>query len=194
MIWVIGIDEVGRGPLAGPVTVCALAIPANLLNGWTAKFGDSTFDSKKLSPTRREAIVRELRQAAREGKVTYKIASVSPAIIDQKGIVFAVNLAVVRTLTRLGSLGAKSLILLDGGLHAPKEYKKQKTITRGDSSVSIIGLASVLAKVHRDRKMTLLATMYPSWGFDKHKGYGTRAHYAALAKHDPSPIHRLSFL
>ena len=193
--------------MAGPVTVCALAIPESAFKGSTLRLGSQgrtlgpgPFDSKKLSPAKRELIVQALKLQARQGRLVYKISSVSAVIIDRKGIVFAVNLAIKRSLSRLaprlplGTLGSKCEVLLDGGLRAPKEYKKQKTIIRGDSMVPIIGLASVLAKVHRDKKMTRLAIKFPNWNLEVHKGYGTRAHYAALRKHGPSAIHRLSFI
>ncbi len=189
MSWIVGIDEVGRGPLAGPVTVCALAMPRR----YFAKL-KGNFDSKKLSPTKREQIAKSLKAEAREGKVVFKIASVSAQTIDRRGIVFAVNLAIKRVLARHSFLPREVQIFLDGGLRAPKEYKNQKTIIRGDLSEPIIGLASVLAKVHRDKKMQRLDTRYPKWGFEIHKGYGTRAHYTALRKHGPSGIHRLSFI
>ena len=177
--WVIGIDEVGRGPLAGPVTVCALLMRASehrKLRG--------NFDSKKFSPKKRVKIAKLLEN--------YKIASVSNKIIDKKGIVFALNLAIKRVLR--DPIPKLAQILLDGGLRAPKHFKNQKTIIKGDASEPIIGLASVLAKVHRDRKMVNLSIRYPSWGFEKQKGYGTRGHYALIRKHGLAPIHRRSFL
>ena len=195
-------DEVGRGPLAGPVTVCAFAvstldvdiIPRGLKN------------SKALSAKAREKYAREFRKLAKEGKVVYKISSVSETIIDKKGIVFSVHLAIARALRKLklhsndrspGDLSfewKKVLVLLDGGIRAPKEYLNQKTIIKGDIKEPIIAAASIVAKVFRDKKMIRLALRYPEYGFERHKGYGTRAHYKALKKHGPSPIHRLSFL
>ncbi|HEY4504373.1 MAG TPA: ribonuclease HII [Candidatus Paceibacterota bacterium] len=199
--WIIGVDEVGRGPLAGPVTVCVLAVPVTAFKGSTLRLGfqDLTlgpgpFDSKKLSAKKRMAIVRALKYKVHPPKIIYKFASVGARIIDRKGIIFAVNLAIHRALRRLGVQSSKCQVLLDGGLRAPKEYNNQRTIVRGDSSVPIIGLASVLAKVHRDKKMSRLITRYSKWGFEVHKGYGTRDHYIALHKYGPSPVHRLSFL
>lgn len=201
--WIIGIDEVGRGPLAGPVTVCALAMRAD---GSQASRGPGSLtsgsgrvrDSKQLSAKQREAKLRELKKLRAQGKIDWRVASVSHKIIDRKGIVFATSLALTRALTRLHtSLGARSSklqILLDGGLRAPKEFKNQRTIIRGDATVPVIGLASIVAKVHRDRLMIHLGVRHPSWGFAQHKGYGTRAHYRALTKFGPSTIHRLSFL
>ena len=190
MEWVIGIDEVGRGPLAGPVTVCALFTPVSMCS----RLEGFNLDSKRLLPTVRQRISKHLHRMRREGLVNFKITSVSPFIIDRKGIVYAINLAIRDCLNALNCPATKCRILLDGGLRAPTKYQNQKTIVRGDATVPIIGLASVLAKVHRDRLMTNLGVRHPSWGFDRHKGYGTRAHYAALRKHGPSPIHRLTYL
>lgn len=195
--WIIGIDEVGRGPLAGPVTVCALAVPVYFHQNITGQF-----DSKKLSQTKREDIARILCQMRHEGLIDYRIASVSARVIDNRGIVYAVNRAIrcVLSSSTAKLLGVRdpkwelTEILLDGGLRAPKEYVNQRTIIRGDSTEPIIGLASILAKVHRDRFMTHLDSRYPSWGFEKHKGYGTADHYKALRRHGPSPHHRLTYL
>ena len=188
MKWVVGIDEVGRGPLAGPVTVCALVIPEGLT------FGEGPFDSKKLSPRKREQIFKRIKELKKQGKLNYKLASVSHTVIDRKGIGYAVRKAISRALERLRIPDPKCHILLDGGLRAPKEYKNQRTIIKGDSLVPIIGLASIVAKVCRDQKMRNLGAKLPSWGFEKHKGYGTRAHYMAIKKHGLSPVHRRSFL
>lgn len=200
MSWVIGIDEVGRGPLAGPVTVCALAMPTKLFSGLTAKFDRESFDSKKLSPAKRKAISKILHTMRSRSEIYFCTTSISHRTIDKIGIVPSIQKAINRSLrgltskSPLGTSGSKWEILLDGGLHAPSRYKNQRTIVRGDSSEPVIGLASILAKVHRDNKMCHLAVELLSWGFEKHKGYGTRAHYRALRKHGPSPIHRLTYL
>lgn len=198
----------GRGPLAGPVTVCALAVKVDESQGLALKgskgealgFGSKlgVRDSKLLSAEQREAKLREFKKLRAGGVLDWRIVSVSHKIIDKQGIVYAVCLAISRALARLRTSlrcpTPKLRVLLDGGLRAPKEYKNQKTIIRGDSRVPTIAAASIIAKVYRDHKMMRLAIRYPNWGFEKHKGYGTRAHYAALAKHGLSPIHRLSFL
>lgn len=208
--WVIGIDEVGRGPIAGPVTVCALIIPVSGIHefkGSTLKgsqgrtLGLGNFDSKQHSPKQREQIFAKIKKLKNSGKLDYAISSVSNKVIDKKGIVFAINLAISRALksldTQFGYPVTESKknvqVLLDGGLHAPSKYKNQKTIIHGDALEPVIGLASIVAKVHRDRYMTNLAARQLSWGFDKHKGYGTREHYKAIKKHGPSSIHRVSF-
>ncbi len=207
MKWLVGIDEVGRGPLAGPVTVCALLVSKSALNklighSMSNQFGVANFDSKKVSKKKRKEITRVL-QIMRGGReLDFAICSVSARVVDKQGIVNAVNLAIARALKRLSrnSLSVPSAklnkmqVLLDGGLRAPREYRNQKTIIRGDSSEAVIGLASILAKVHRDKYMARIHNKYPDYAFDKHVGYGTRAHYKALTKYGPSPLHRLSFL
>jgi len=199
--WVVGIDEVGRGPIAGPVTVCALIMPAFAFKGSTLKgsqgrtLGQGSFDSKQLSAKKRLDIFTRIRELKKADQLDYRIASVNHKMIDQKGIVQAVHLAIKRSLELLRCPTPKLVeIMLDGGLRAPNKFKNQQTIIRGDAKVPIIGLASVIAKVHRDRFMVNSGTRHPNWGFEKNKGYGTREHYRALQKHGLSPIHRLSFL
>ena len=194
LCYTVGIDEVGRGPLAGPVTVCALIMRREAMRKFV---GD--YDSKKLSVKQREELFARIREHKKEGKLDFAICSVSHKVIDQKGIVYAVHLAISRALARLNvSLGVEipnlTKVLLDGGLRAPSEFRDQQTIIKGDAKVPIIGLASVIAKVYRDKRMINSVTRYPNWGFEKNKGYGTRAHYQALKKHGPSPIHRKTFL
>jgi ribonuclease HII len=124
----------------------------------------------------------------------YAVSLVGERLIDEQGIVAAVKIGIRRCLKRLGCPAAKCLVLLDGSLRAPRQYKNQKTIIRGDEQVPLIALASIAAKVWRDRRMIRLAKRYPRCGFEKHKGYGTQAHYRALKKFGPTPLHRLSFL
>lgn len=184
---ILGVDEAGRGPLAGPVFV------AGTLAQQDFDFFDAfpgLNDSKKLTEKRREELFTLL-----EGHpfVRYTIAYAEASVIDEQGITTAVSRAtheVVRTLLPNPRLGR---ILLDGLLHAPHEYM-QETIIRGDASEPSIMLASVVAKVLRDRHMRLLSKQYPLYGFERHKGYGTKAHYDALSLLGPSAIHRLTFL
>lgn len=195
MKWVIGVDEVGRGPLAGPITVCAFAVRESELSAFSGNF-----DSKKATREIREEISSVCKALASSGRVSYRVAYVQHSTIDKFGLTKSVNRAITRALTRLElSLGDPVAkldleVFLDGGLRAPKQYKNQKTIIGGDHKVPVIGMASMIAKVHRDNRMRKLAREYPEYGFDKHKGYGTRAHYAAIKKHGPSPVHRKLFL
>lgn len=186
--FIIGVDEVGRGPLAGPVAVGALCTTPEMLKKFRL-----IKESKQLSPSQREGWY--TRMSASRGKgLQFAVSFVSPQIIDKKGIVFAIRLALSRSLKKLAVPPHACTVLLDGGLFAPKEYKRQKTIVRGDATETIIAMASVVAKVLRDRRMARLHQKYPDYGFAVHKGYGTKAHYRALKQHGPSPLHRRSFL
>jgi len=192
--WIIGIDEVGRGPLAGPVTVAAIATPFLKFETWNMKldFFDGIRDSKKLTPLQRQAWNKKIRDT-----YLFAITSVGSRVIDKKGISFATKIAVSRCLSillkrfKLQVPGFR--IFLDGGLHAPPEYKHQQTIIRGDERVPIIAAASIVAKVHRDRYMVRLHKKYPLYGFDRHKGYGTAAHREVIIKNGLSDVHRKSF-
>jgi ribonuclease HII len=191
--FLVGIDEAGRGPLAGPVAVAAVSFnlervprPSELLRGIR--------DSKRLPVATREAWVTQTRAWRQEGLLDYRVALVGESIIDRLGIVPAVRLGLARALARLGLAPTRCQILLDGSLRAPAFYPDQTTIIRGDQSEPVIALASILAKVRRDRRMAGLAAQYAHYGFERHKGYGTRAHYQALRRYGPSPLHRRSFL
>lgn len=181
--YIVGIDEAGRGPLAGPVTVAAVAAPV----------GRATFrgikDSKKLSAHKREEWFRFFKNNSR---LKYSVSSVSHLIIDKWGISYALRLAVKRCINKLESRNRKFKILLDGSLYAPPEYN-QKTIIRGDEKIPLISAASIIAKVARDRKMVRLAKKYPKYAFEIHKGYGTFLHRKLIKKRGLSKIHRKSF-
>ncbi len=190
---IIGIDEVGRGPLAGPVTLCACAIPAGQLKKFFAGEFKGIKDSKKLSPQAREFFFEKVKAKRGQGSVVYAVSHVSAVIIDRIGISKAVARALKRCLIKLDLTAARCQVLLDGSLKAPAHFQNQKTIIRGDATVPIISLASVIAKVTRDRKMTRLAKEFPEYGLEIHKGYGTLLHQKALKKHGLSPLHRRSF-
>ncbi len=186
--YIIGIDEVGRGPLAGPVTVCAAAIPRGM-KFTPLENGVRLDDSKKLAAKSREAWAKKLKKAG----IAFAIASVSPATIDRVNISRAANLAVRRSLKKLveakGIPIERSVIFLDGGLFV----SGGRTMIRADQKINAVRAASVLAKVHRDRYMKKLSVRYPAYGFESHVGYGTRAHLAAIKKHGLSPVHRKTF-
>lgn len=196
----LGVDEAGRGPLAGPVAVGIVAAP----NGFdVAKEFPGVADSKKLSEKKREKLFAMLESRVAAGDVRFTVEFESAETIDREGIAPVLSEAVARGCRALarelghpmssGHRMSELHILLDGALRAPNEYA-QETIIRGDALVPLISLASIAAKVSRDRLMVALAAEYPDYGFEKHKGYGTRAHYDALARHGPCAIHRLSFL
>ena len=189
--YIIGIDEVGRGPLAGPVTVCAFAILENdlkLLETVGAK------DSKVLSEQKRDAVAHKLRELVKEGRCVYKISSTAPEVIDQKGLTKAIQIALDSTLKKLNIHPEHADVYLDGGLKAPQKFFRQHTVIKGDGKVPVISCASVLAKVYRDALMNEYDLEFPGYGFFNHKGYGTPEHYKALKKYGMTPIHRRLFL
>jgi len=172
--YLIGVDEVGRGPLAGPVR-----------------------DSKKLSARGREEWMVKIKKAEEDGFLEYSVAFVSSRVIDKKGIAPSIRTALFQSLTSLEKSKIQpqiSRVLLDGGLRAPVAYEDQKTIIKGDEKELVIALASIVAKVTRDAYMIKLGKKFPAYGFEKHKGYGTRAHYTAIKKHGITSHHRKSFL
>ena len=190
---IIGIDEVGRVPLAGPVAVGAVCIKAEY-SRHLRKLFPVVKDSKKLAPKAREAWRDRIREAERMGYLSCAVSYVAPSVIDKKGLTFAIQSAIKQSLSEIEHDANETRVLLDGGLHAPKEYLLQKTIIKGDEKELAIALASIVAKVARDAKMVLLSKKFPQYGFEQHKGYGTRAHYLALKKYGPTLHHRKSFL
>jgi len=189
---IVGIDEVGRGPLAGPVTVgaCVLLDLKKILMNAPAPLRDS----KQLSKAQREVWCVYLKQCSKNGWCSFAVSSVSSAQIDRIGIAPAIRRALTSSLNKLALDSSTCKVFLDGGLKAPAQYRYQQTIIKGDSLVPAISLASIVAKVHRDRYMYRMARRYPVYGFDRHVGYGTSAHRAILRIHGTSPIHRVSFL
>ncbi len=201
MKYIIGIDEVGRGSLAGPVVVSAVAIPKKLVLR-NEKLGRLR-DSKKLSAKQREAWAAYLRN---HPKVFYTLARVYPKTIDRINISRAANLAALRAFRGLcvkcQVSGIKCQVFLDGGLflgNKKRQVAKSKeqgvrTIVRGDEKIKAVAAASIVAKVHRDGFMKRLAKKYPRYGLEIHKGYGTKTHRAALRRYGPSEVHRRSFI
>jgi ribonuclease HII len=188
--YTIGIDEVGRGPIAGPVAVCALCLGPDFNNKNFKNFRDS----KKLSHLQRCEWLEKINLEKKKGNIFYKVCFESNKVIDKKGIVFAITRALNNSLRNLKINLEDSLVLLDGGLTAPVEYKYQKTIIKGDEKELAIALASIAAKVTRDEYMVKIAKKYTGYSLEKHKGYGTQAHYKALKNKGISAIHRKSFL
>lgn len=185
---IVGIDEAGRGPLAGPVYVGVAAVfQAYDLS----KFSELT-DSKEMREADREAIFDQITDQDITGLQT-SITYTKAATIDTIGINPAIQKAINRGLRNLDVKINKAKILLDGGLHAPNKYH-QKTVRKGDQKHSEISMASVLAKVARDRKMSQLAEKYPQYKFGKHKGYGTKRHRQCIDDYGPCEIHRRSFI
>ncbi len=190
MQYILGIDEAGRGPIAGPVSAGVVAVEEgfDLLTAFPG-----LNDSKKLSEKKREILFTLLEEHVAAGNVRYHVELLSAAQIDEEGIVPTIRSALMSGVASLMPNPADGKIFLDGSLHAPKEYE-QETIIGGDGIVPAIMLASVAAKVVRDRFMVELAHQYENYGFEKHKGYGTKAHYEALKLHGLCREHRRSFL
>lgn len=186
----IGIDEVGRGPIAGPVAVGALVF----LKPEAKRLFRGVKESKQLTEIKREQWFRIIELAQKSGHLNFKVTFQSQKIIDTKGLSYAIRTALSTSLEGLGIEPVGAQVLLDGGLKAPVHYVNQKTIIKGDEKEVVIALASICAKVLRDRKMNLLAKKYPLYGFEKHKGYGTRGHYQAIKKHGLLTVHRRSFV
>ena len=188
--FLIGIDEAGRGPLAGPVAVGAVKVPADF--NWSLVEGAK--DSKQMTSKSRDALYKKMCALRKEGKLDFAVAFSSASIIDKRGIVPAIQSALDRALAKITKVGALYCeVLLDGGLHAPNEFKNQKTIIRGDQSQPAISLASIAAKVTRDRLMIRMAQKYPAYGFDIHKGYGTFVHRQAIKGGGVCELHRTTF-
>ena len=177
---ICGVDEAGRGPLAGPVCAAAVILPPNLeIPGLN--------DSKKLTDKKR----RELFPIIQEQAIAYGIAFASEQEIDEHNILQATFLAMQRAIDQLE--GKAKFALIDG--NREKDFGiPVRTVVKGDSRSANIAAASVLAKVTRDDIMVALAEEYPQYGFEIHKGYGTKAHYAALTEHGASEVHRKTFL
>lgn len=190
MRFLLGVDEAGRGPIAGPVSVGIVMAPAGFD---VALEFPGVADSKAVSEKVRERLFEQLQERGERGDLTFTVQFGEAAAIDADGIVPTIRSAVARGIRALAPTPEGVRILLDGSLYAPETYA-QETIVRGDSTVPLISLASIAAKVTRDRLMLELAKTYPGYGFEKHKGYGTRLHYERLAHQGPSAIHRRSFL
>lgn len=176
---IVGIDEAGRGPLAGPVVAAAVCLPA-------AHDIPGLQDSKRLTEPQREAVYQLVLREA----LAYGVGVVSHRLIDRHHILWATKEAMLRAVRQLAR--APDLLLIDGPISLPTPID-QRPIVRGDAACASIAAASVIAKVTRDRMMVAYGRRFPAYGFAQHKGYPTRDHYARLRVHGPCAIHRLSF-
>jgi ribonuclease HII len=174
-----GVDEAGRGPLAGPVYAAAVILPRKTRI-------DGLADSKTLSPAKREALAIEIKQQA----IAWAVASASVAEIDTLNILRASLLAMKRAVEGLRVLPRRVVV---DGLHCPELPCPARAVVAGDASIAAISAASILAKVARDRLMVELHRQYPQYGFESHKGYATEFHLAALRTYGACEIHRRSF-
>ncbi|MDE2212938.1 MAG: ribonuclease HII [Patescibacteria group bacterium] len=185
----IGIDEAGRAPLAGPVSVGFVAVPEKFD---VLKEFPGVRDSKKLSPERREALYELLLTRAHNGDVRFCVRFSSHKYIDRFGITKAVYRAIKSGVQALAPQPEDTHILLDGLLHAPRQYS-QETVIHGDDLIPLISLASIVAKVRRDHLMERMSRLFPGYGFSKHKGYPTKEHYKTIEHNGLCDIHRRSF-
>ncbi len=217
--YIIGIDEVGRGPIAGPVAVCAFKLLITdyqlLIEKGEKELKIKIKDSKKLSKKQREKWFEYLKEEKEKGNCDFAVSLVSAEWIDKAGIVRAIQKALDVSLSKIASRNHKNFprftlkgsdatenscdfaalnIFLDGGLKAPKEYPNQQTIIKGDELHPVISCASIIAKVSRDNLMTKYSEEYPEYGFENHSGYGTKAHYVAIKKHGQTVLHRRTFI
>jgi len=179
---IAGVDEVGRGALAGPVMAAAVILPLGVDFPWLG----SVRDSKQLSPKQRERVFDLVQRAG----IPFGLGSVPHATIDEVGIVQATRMAMAQA---VDSLPSRPDFLLVDALSLPEVDLPQKGIIRGDQLSFSIACASIMAKVSRDRQMMELDGMYPGYGLARHKGYGTRQHLQCLGQLGPCAIHRRSF-
>lgn len=194
MQYLIGVDEAGRGALAGPVCVGAVLIPdtfdwkegyALVCRGGKAQLRDS----KKLSAQQRETLYGYI---TKHGALKHAAALVGASTIDEIGIVNATHEAAARAILSLGVSPSRVQVVLDAGLRAPEKWQ-QEAFVRGDERIPAIALASIVAKVTRDRHMEALAEAHAEYQFGEHKGYGTLAHRQAILRFGLSELHRASF-
>lgn len=185
---IAGVDEVGRGPLAGPVVCASVIMPLSkedLIEG--------VDDSKKLSEKKRERLAEEIKKKA----IAYNICAIEPDMIDKINILEAVKLCMARAVSGL-NVCAKAVLVDGNDIHIDFSDMPKDTdieyVVKGDANSYTIGCASILAKVYRDNLMVEYAKTYPEYGFEKHKGYGTKVHIDTIKEIGPCPIHRRSFI
>lgn len=180
--YIAGVDEVGRGPLCGPVTAAAVVVDLELVDVYV-KYAK---DSKKLSDKKRQVLSDLIRVSC-----NYSIVSVDNTVIDKINILNATKLAMKEAVTSLDSC---DYVLVDGNMNFGNDFPAPyRSIVKGDDISVSIACASIIAKVFRDKFMLDLSKRYPQYGLEKHKGYGTKQHREALEKYGPCPYHRLSF-
>jgi ribonuclease HII len=205
--FLIGVDEAGRGPLAGPVAVGLVLVPADF--DWDLI--PEVNDSKQLTEKKREGIYKRAVELSKEGELQFVVEMPTAKAIDKKGIAVVIRLAIAISLEKIFDrqdlsqkvvknprvpLGFENVVVkLDGGLKAPAQWINQETIIKGDAKEKVIGLASIMAKVTRDRYMESIAkkTVYLPYDFARHKGYGTKFHREAITIAGLSPEHRKSY-
>lgn len=184
----VGIDEAGRGPLAGPLSVGLVLIKQHKKLDFSG-----LRDSKKLTERNREKWFLRIKDWEKNGAIIIAHVFVSTKVIDKKGLSYASRYAVQKLLKKV-SVNSKDVhVLLDAGLSAPKEFT-QESLVKGDEKIPAISLASIVAKVKRDQFMVRISKKYPMYKFDIHKGYGTKEHIAIIKKRGITNLHRMRFL
>ena len=183
--WIAGLDEAGRGALCGPVVAAAVVFPPEWISGSGPDWIGRIDDSKRLAPRRRETLARSIRRQA-----SFGLGMASSGEVDGMNVLRATHEAMRRAVAALPI--APEVVLVDG--YPVRNFPwPQEALIHGDRRSLAVAAASILAKVSRDRFMTFFGRRYPGYGMDRHKGYGTRAHYEALALFGPTPFHRRSF-
>lgn len=190
MRYYAGIDEAGRGPIAGPVAVGVVLVPANFDTRAVA----AVRDSKQLPQGKRESWLEELKQRHRAHELQFAVAFATQKYIDRHGIRAALGWAVTRALREVQAPADDTHVRLDGALTAPQHYVRQETLAGGDRRDPLISFAAIAAKVRRDEKLVQASRRFPQYGFERHKGYGTRQHYAAIRQHGLCSFHRKTFI
>ncbi len=186
-VGILGIDEAGRGPLAGPVAVAVFGIKMNTSS--TRRFPKGK-DSKKMTEREREKWFSVFEDEKKNGNLYFEVAFSSASMIDRMGIVYAISHAMEKCLK---TIPHTSKLLLDGALSAPSRFSFQKTIIKGDEKEKLIACASIIAKVSRDRLMKQLSKKHPEYFFEIHKGYGTLRHREVIKKRGLCSLHRKTF-
>jgi ribonuclease HII len=189
----VGIDEVGRGPVAGPVFVCALMVKASKIDEIVENAGLPLRDSKKLTEKMREKWFEKIKEFKTKGFLKYAVVSAAAGEIDKKGISVCIKACCEAATLKLKPEKDETKIFLDGGLKISGDFV-QETIIKGDENIPVISLASIVAKVLRDREMKKLSADYPGYFLEKNKGYGTKDHLEAVKKYGLTEFHRRSFL
>lgn len=202
---IIGVDEAGRGPLAGPVSAGAFLSPKKFKNKLIKIIGGRIKDSKQLTPKQREEIYKIFLKLKKQNRICFRVSHIGNKIIDKIGISKAVQKGIDKNLSNCPKFRDRGKMInteigkdnveirLDGLLKAGEEYKSQKTIIGGDAKDIFIACASIVAKVERDRLMVKFSKKYPKYGFEQHKGYGTKLHYQNIKKCGLSEIHRRAY-
>jgi ribonuclease HII len=186
--WLIGVDEAGRGPLAGPVAVGVVKVPDRF--DWTLLSGVG--DSKKVTSKKRAEIFQRTQELKKEGRLDFVVTMGSAKEIDEKGITVVVRHCIEKGMKELKLNPAECMVKLDGTLRGPSEFR-QDTIIKGDSKELVIGLASICAKETRDEYMQKIAKRFSAYGFEVHKGYGTKRHCDLIREHGLSELHRVTY-